>query len=74
MSEKIDLRSLRHDLKWTQEQMAEYLGLDRSSVSRVENGQAIKGPTERLLRKLVEESVPRNKQRGRIRQPTFASE
>jgi DNA-binding transcriptional regulator YiaG len=36
---------------WTQEQLAEYLGLDRSNVSRMENGQSKPGgPAMKLLR------------------------
>lgn len=44
-----DMRALREALHWSQDDMARYLGLDRSSVSRMENGQGIKGPTKRLL-------------------------
>ena len=33
--------------------MAEYLGLDRSSISRMENGQPIKGPSLKLLEALA---------------------
>ena len=52
MEQSIDIRALRDRLNWSQEKLAEYLGLDRSSVSRMENGQAPKGPTLRLLRDL----------------------
>lgn len=52
MTQQIDIRALRARLGWTQDQMAEYLGLDRSSVSRMESGQPIKGPTLRLLQAL----------------------
>jgi len=48
----IDVRALRESLNWTQEQLAEYLGLDRSSISRMESGQEPKGPTLRLLKQL----------------------
>jgi DNA-binding transcriptional regulator YiaG len=54
MSAEIDIKSLRDKFGWTQEQLAEYLGLDRSSVSRMETGQAPKGPTLKLLEKLRE--------------------
>jgi transcriptional regulator with XRE-family HTH domain len=50
-----DILALRDKLDWTQEQLAEYLGLDRSSVSRMENGQPPKGPTRRLLEQLAED-------------------
>lgn len=52
MTQQIDIRALRARLGWTQDQMAEFLGLDRSSVSRMESGQPIKGPTLRLLQTL----------------------
>lgn len=38
--------------------MADYLGLDRSSVSRIENGAEISGPVGRLLDLLAAESAP----------------
>jgi DNA-binding transcriptional regulator YiaG len=50
---KIDIKALREGLAWTQEQMADYLGLDRSTVSRMENGQEPKGPTKKLLESLI---------------------
>ena len=52
MSEKPDIKALREARGWSQDQMAEYLGLDRSSVSRMENGQEPKGPTVKLLEQL----------------------
>lgn len=58
MSDEIDVKSLREDLKWTQDQMAEYLGLDRSSVSRMETGQKPKGPTVKLLERLASQRKP----------------
>ncbi|WP_309802427.1 helix-turn-helix domain-containing protein [Methylopila jiangsuensis] len=51
----IDVRALRKRLNLTQGQLAERLGLDRSSVSRLENGQPPSGPTEVLLRLLAAE-------------------
>ena len=38
--------------------MAEYLGLDRSSVSRIENGAEISGPVAKLLDLLEGEAAP----------------
>ena len=38
--------------------MAEYLGVDRSSVSRMENGQPMNGPVIRLLRALAASPPP----------------
>jgi len=45
----MDIRAIREARGWTQDQLAEYLGLDRSSVSRMENGRAPTGPVQRLL-------------------------
>lgn len=53
----IDVKALRAAKGWTQDQMAEYLGLDRSSVSRIENGSEISGPVRRLLELLQAESA-----------------
>lgn len=60
MSAPVDVKALRDSLGWTQEKLAEHLGLDRSSVSRLENGQAVKGPTLRLLQALTEEASERS--------------
>ncbi|WP_350223804.1 helix-turn-helix transcriptional regulator [Rhizobium sp. CNPSo 4039] len=46
---KLDIRTLRVRLAWTQDQLADYLGVDRSSVSRMENGGPMNGPVSRLL-------------------------
>jgi transcriptional regulator with XRE-family HTH domain len=55
MTKRLDIKALRKRLKWSQLQLAEYLGLDRSAVSRMENGQEPKGPTLRLLEQLAEQ-------------------
>lgn len=62
MDEQIDVKALREGLRLTQEQLADFLGLDRSSVSRMESGQRPRGPTLVLLRKLRggEITVPRD--------------
>lgn len=52
-----DIKSIRERRGWTQAQMAEYLGLDRSSVSRMEAGRQVKGPVLRLLRVLEASEV-----------------
>ena len=52
MDDQIDVKALRKRLDWSQAELAEHLGLDRSSVSRLENGQAPSGPTLRLLKQL----------------------
>jgi len=53
----MDVRSLREKLGWTQDQLAEYLGLDRSSVSRMESGREPSGPVRRLLDALCNTDV-----------------
>jgi transcriptional regulator with XRE-family HTH domain len=56
MSEQIDLHSFRTRLGWTQAQMADELGLDRSTVSRIETGQQRpSGPVIRLLGRLMQQ-------------------
>jgi transcriptional regulator with XRE-family HTH domain len=52
MNDVIDVKSLRESLGWTQERLAEELGLDRSTVSRLEAGQEPHGSTGILLRRL----------------------
>ena len=52
------IKKLRTDRGWTQEQLAEYLGLDRSTVSRLESGQEPSGPTMRLLGMLASQPLP----------------
>jgi transcriptional regulator with XRE-family HTH domain len=54
MDTPIDIRALRDRLQWTQDDLAKFLGLDRSSISRMENGQKPKGPVVKLLRELAE--------------------
>lgn len=56
MDDAIDIKALRERLGWTQEQLAERLMLDRSSISRMEGGQPPKGPTLILLRQLLREA------------------
>lgn len=48
----MDIREIREAKNWTQDQMADYLGLDRSSVSRMECGRPPSGPVEKLLQLL----------------------
>lgn len=57
MSDPIDLRALREQLDWTQEDMASYLGIDRSRISRIENGEEPSKPVQRLLG-LLRASMP----------------
>lgn len=48
----IDVKALRERLGWTQADMAAYLRLDRSRVSRLENGGRIRGAAGKLLEEL----------------------
>lgn len=50
----MDARALRKARGWSQNQMAEYLGCDQATVSRIENGQEPSGPVARLLKLLAE--------------------
>lgn len=46
------IRALRSSLGWNQKAMADYLGVDRSTVSRIESDQEPSGPVLRLLQQL----------------------
>ena len=46
------VRSLRRDRGWTQVEMAEMLGVDRSYLSEIENGK--KDPSLRVLKTLAD--------------------
>jgi transcriptional regulator with XRE-family HTH domain len=49
----IDILGLRESLGWSQDRMADYLGVNRSNVSRMETGQTgIRGSVARLLKNL----------------------
>lgn len=49
MTSKIDIRTLRNRVGWSRGQLASYLGIDPSHVSRLESGRRITGPARRLL-------------------------
>lgn len=56
--EKIDLKIIRLKLGWSQDQMADFLGCDRSSVSRMENGdREVRPPYRKLLATLPEANL-----------------
>jgi DNA-binding XRE family transcriptional regulator len=49
MTNETHMRRIRSKLGWTQAEMAEYLGINRSNVSRIENGASASGPVRKLL-------------------------
>lgn len=53
METDLDIRKLRESIKWTQDRLARFLGVDRSSVSHMENGRPVRGPVKRLLETLA---------------------
>lgn len=56
--ESIDISVLRKKAGWSQDRMAEFLGVDRSTVSRMENGAPVSGPVARLLKILSQAENP----------------
>ncbi|WP_315920384.1 helix-turn-helix transcriptional regulator [Mesorhizobium sp. SP-1A] len=48
----IDIAALRERLGWTQQQLADFCGTDRSTVSKWEKDPPSKGPARVLLRQL----------------------
>lgn len=52
METHIDVRALRESINWKQDRLARFLGVDRSSVSHMENGRRPRGPVRRLLESL----------------------
>jgi transcriptional regulator with XRE-family HTH domain len=53
METSIDIKALRESFGWRQEQLAEFLGVDRSSVSRMENGRQPRPAVRKRLESLV---------------------
>lgn len=53
----IDVKSIRTSLEWSQSRLAEYLGCDQATISRIENGGRITGPIRRLLEGLKAEAA-----------------
>ena len=45
-----EIERLRRELGWTQTRMADYLGVDQSMISRLENGGPLSGPVQKLIR------------------------
>ena len=58
MDKSVDIKALRARLGWSQEKLGDYVGLNRSQISRIENGAPTSGPVLRLLETLERESVP----------------
>jgi len=52
-----EIKSFRKSRGWSQSDLAEQLGVDQATVSRIENGTPMAGPVDRLLRKLMAEPV-----------------
>lgn len=57
MENELDVKKIRVDLKMTQAQLAEELGVDQSTVSNWEKGQAPRGPARKLIVNLVEKNA-----------------
>lgn len=48
------VKALRANRKWTQQQLAAELGVDQATVSRIETGAEARGPIKRLLERLID--------------------
>ena len=58
-AKSLDIRTLRNKLNWSRSQLASYLGLNISTVTRLENGlHQMSGPVRRLLKLLDESDDP----------------
>lgn len=54
MKQVIDIRKFRKDIGWSQEKLADELGVDRSSVSRWENNKSsLRRPVIKVLERLI---------------------
>ncbi len=55
---KAELKRLRASRGWSQKQMADYLGCDQSTISRIEEGKLDpRGPLSKLIGILARESA-----------------
>jgi len=58
MNSTPNVKAIRKRLGWRQHEMAAYLGIDRTSVLKIEkHGREISGPVRRLLTLLLEEEA-----------------
>lgn len=57
MENALDIKSIRKTLKMTQADLAVEVGVDQSTVSNWENGQAPRGPAKILLSALAEKAA-----------------
>lgn len=51
-----DIKALRESKGWSQQQMADELGVNQATVSRIERGSDPPGPVKRLLAKMAAET------------------
>ena len=56
MAKKINVSALRKRLNLSQSALADKLGVDQGTVSRLENGRAPSGPVQRLLEQMAARS------------------
>ncbi len=49
------IKKLRESRNWSQQQLAEMLGVDQATVSRIERGSEPRGPVKRLLERIMAE-------------------
>jgi transcriptional regulator with XRE-family HTH domain len=47
------IKALRERRGWSQHQLAEEIGVDQATVSRIENGAKPRGPVEKLLTQMM---------------------
>ncbi|WP_353653615.1 helix-turn-helix transcriptional regulator [Ochrobactrum sp. MC-1LL] len=66
MKQAIDILAFRESIGWSQERLAEELGVNRSSISRWEQGKAsLRGPARKVIERLIAESSSTAPKRSR---------
>lgn len=58
------VKALREARRWSQQQLADELGVDQATVSRIENGAEPSKPVRRLLAILVDEIAAKSPESG----------